>query len=90
MFISLINSYLAFYFLFLYDNIIIAIRYKYMLTFSSTTVAIVARTLLICNSFFFFQRRYVKPYRHILSQRFAKYAKVNNFNFSIYFTGYNV
>ena len=33
----------------------------------------------------------MKPYRHILSQRFAKYAKVSDHNFSIIIlTGYNV
>lgn len=36
------------------------------------------QAVLICDSVFFFQRRYVAPYRHVLSQRFAKYAKVSD------------
>ena len=37
--------------------------------------------LLIFDSVVFSQRRYVVPYRHTLSQRFAKYAKVSDCNF---------
>lgn len=42
------------------------------------------QAVLICDSVFFFQRRYVAPYRHVLSQRFAKYAKVSEYDSVIF------